>query len=239
MAANTWTKPINQILGAASSYYHGYPQKPSHSSYQNIPDTSYHQNTPLQVTSYGDQCSKPPSANLRLRRKSYHRLKRYLKIVTAFSLAISSLLTLFMELSMIYVLYKWLRTRHTAASDYSRSSPWANHTVIWPTCMLLASSAVTFFLCFAMLITACCRSKKKSTFSMLYNLTHVVLWAVVMVLYRVNKTEKDLWGWSCSKKAEGIQGVFEGVVDFNSLCKLQVGSRRYSEADVKMWKLTA
>ncbi len=61
-------------------------------------------------------------------------------------------------------------------------------------------------------------------FSALYNVAHVLVWAVVMVLYRVFKTEKDLWGWSCSQKAEGIQGLYEGVVSFNSLCTLQASS---------------
>lgn len=224
MAASSWIKPLNQLLGAASSYYHGYPLKPSHSNYQNIPNPSYHQHTPFQPTTHCGQYSKSPSGTLSRHHKAYHRLKRYLKIVTTFSLVISTLLTLFMESSMIYVLYNLLRTRHTPASDYSRSSPWANHTVIWPTYMLLASSTSTFLLCFAMLIAVCCRSKQKSTFSMLYNVSHVVVWAVVMVLYRVNKTEKDLWGWSCSKKADGIQGLYEGVVSFNSLCQLQVSS---------------
>ena len=59
---------------------------------------------------------------------------------------------------------------------------------------------------------------------MLYNVAHVVVWAVVMVLYRANKTKKDLWGWSCSEKADAIQGLYDGVVPFNSLCQLQVSS---------------
>ena len=235
MAANSWTKPFNQIVGAASSYYNGHPNnKPSHSNYQHIPNPSYSQSTPLQPSTAG-QYAKPQSGTLSRHRKTYETSRRYLKIVTTFSLVVSSLLTLFMEASMIYILYKWLRTRHTPASDYSRTSPWAKNSVVWPTYMLLASSAITFLLCLAMLIAKCCRSRKKATFSLVYNVTHVVVWAVVMVLYRLFKTEKDLWGWSCSQKAEGIQDLYQGVVQFGSLCQIQVMS---DELAYRMWMLT-
>ena len=48
---------------------------------------------------------------------------------------------------------------------------------------------------------------------------HVLVWIVVAILYRVGKTGHDLWGWACSPLAQSIQPNFEGVVDFQSVCK--------------------
>lgn len=48
---------------------------------------------------------------------------------------------------------------------------------------------------------------------------HVLLWIIVAVLYRVGKTGHDLWGWACSPLAEKIQPNFEGIVNFDQVCK--------------------
>ena len=45
-----------------------------------------------------------------------------------------------------------------------------------------------------------------------------------MAAYRAGRTESDLWGWSCSDKADAIQEQFSSVVDFGKLCDTQVCS---------------
>ena len=241
MAHNSWLNPINNILGAASSYYHhGNHMPPSHQNgiYHHIPNQGhYSPSTPLNPQPYRSPPtpqpyhspttpSHKPTPTTRTHLKTLKSLKRHTKLLTTASLLISTLTSLFMEASMIYTLSKFFRTAHTPASDYTRSSPWAEHTVLWPSYMLLAASGVTMLLCLGSLLVRCCRWRKaEGGINLLTNAVHVGVWVGVTVLYRVFKKEKDLWGWSCGGKAEGIQGVFEGVVDFSGLCKLQV--RRY------------
>jgi len=58
---------------------------------------------------------------------------------------------------------------------------------------------------------------------------HVVIWIVVAVLYRVGKTGHDLWGWACSPLAIQIQPNFQGVVDFDQVCKRSVSFPQFPE----------
>ncbi len=55
---------------------------------------------------------------------------------------------------------------------------------------------------------------------------HIVGWIIVSVIYRYEKSlhgnENDLWGWTCSTKADDIQAAFHGVVSFDALCRVQV-----------------
>jgi hypothetical protein len=258
MARSTWTKPLNDIIGAATSYYNGHPfSKPSTSTYQHISNPTYAaHNVPLipnptphlspeqHQLSYHSPClstyssssypPKPPCTSRTLTRhhKTLARLKKYLKITITISLFISTVLTLFMEISMIYMVSKLLSTRDhppsypiQTADGYERTSPWAKDSVVWPTYLLLTASGITCFLCVSRLIADRCGSvaaKYKKMFSLSYDIFHVVAWVGVSVLYRVFKTERDLWGWTCSREAERVQGAFEGVVAFEGLCSLQV-----------------
>ena len=47
------------------------------------------------------------------------------------------------------------------------------------------------------------------------------------VVYRYEKglrgDDSDVWGWSCSNTVGEVQDLFEGVVDFRGLCRVQVG----------------
>ena len=45
-----------------------------------------------------------------------------------------------------------------------------------------------------------------------------------MLIYTFHhrKTGEDLWGWTCSPKAQGIQGEFDEVIDFDQYCGIQV-----------------
>ena len=50
---------------------------------------------------------------------------------------------------------------------------------------------------------------------------HLAVWIATAVAYRVGKTGKDLWGWSCSTAAQDIQKTFPEV-NFDFLCSFQV-----------------
>ena len=53
---------------------------------------------------------------------------------------------------------------------------------------------------------------------------HIAVWIATAVAYRLGKTGNDLWGWTCSDKADQIQDQFQAVIDFNNFCNVQVCS---------------
>jgi magnesium-transporting ATPase (P-type) len=154
--------------------------------------------------------------------RHYQRVRRWAKIVSAASNVVSGLISAVIESIMIYVLYKFYSTSGIYIEDRPWG-PWAKDSVVWPTFMFAAASIITSLIALAALIALCCRSKRKAaSFSLIYVAVHIVTWVVVTIVYRVEKTEKDLWGWSCTDKAKAIQQQIGGQVDFEGLCKLQV-----------------
>lgn len=228
--AQAWAKPITNLYGQAASYYHGHPaaSRPHRITYEPVPDPSHSSSTPLQHASTSSYSK--PSPSLTSHQRTHHNITSSLRTLIISSLIISTLLTAFLESCMIYLVYTWLSTRNVAASDGSRRSPWAAGSIVWPTYMLLGASAITFIVSLGLLIAACCRGRststsasKKTVFSSTaLNSIQVIIWIVVAVLYRVFQVERDLWGWACHEKAAAIQDVYVGIVDFGSLCRLQV-----------------
>ena len=51
---------------------------------------------------------------------------------------------------------------------------------------------------------------------------HIAVWVATAVAYRLGNTGNDLWGWTCSDKADQIQDQFQAVIDFNDFCNVQV-----------------
>ncbi|EXJ64302.1 hypothetical protein A1O7_00638 [Cladophialophora yegresii CBS 114405] len=125
---------------------------------------------------------------------------------------------------MIYVLYKFYSTRDIFMEDRPWG-PWAKDRVVWPTFMFAAASIVTSLIALVALIALCWRSKRRLVFfSLVYVAMDIITWVIVAIVYRVEKTEKDLWGWSCTDKAKAIQQQLGKQADFTSLCKLQRSS---------------
>ena len=145
---------------------------------------------------------------------------------TALKLA-SGALAAFMAITTAFALYKFYTTKNIAAPDGNRTSPWAEGTVLWPAFMLAASATLTLLLDTAGSIAACFKSKSnraekaESAFQRIGYVIVVVQWLVVAILYRMGRTSKDLWGWSCGPTADQIQ-QFYPQVNFNTLCHLQV-----------------
>lgn len=53
--------------------------------------------------------------------------------------------------------------------------------------------------------------------------SHVAVWVGSAVAYKAGNTGSDLWGWTCSDGADGIQQAFQSVINFDDFCKVQVG----------------
>ncbi|KAJ9607412.1 hypothetical protein H2200_008485 [Cladophialophora chaetospira] len=157
--------------------------------------------------------------------QQYRKVRRWAKILSSISTLISVIFSVIIESIMIYVLYKFYSTSrlHMEGRPWG---PWAKESVIWPTFMFAAISLITSMVAMATLIALCYRSKSKAVnFSLAYVALHVFSWIIVAIVYRVEKTEKDLWGWSCSDKAKVVQQQLGGgKVDFNGLCNIQGAS---------------
>ncbi len=172
--------------------------------------------------------------------RQYRKVRRWARIMSAFSNIISGVLSIVIESIMIYVLYKFYSTS-VLPMEGRPWGPWARKSVVWPTLMFAAMSIITSFLALAALIALCYRSKRKAvTFSLMFVALHVVAWIVVAIIYRVEKTEQDvspaqnlrrthslvvlgssrdrsrrlttkqLWGWSCADKAKAVQRQLGG-----------------------------
>ncbi|KAJ9658493.1 hypothetical protein H2198_003645 [Neophaeococcomyces mojaviensis] len=232
MAANNlWTSPLKVFLGAAQSLP-GFnsSQQGYNTGYTTLPD----QQIPLcnPASSYNNQCCEPKlQQKYEVDCRRFSKLRRWVKVIIAISHFCSCLFSLFMEVAMCYMMYKFYKTKDDSA--YGHSSPWAKNTKLWPTIMLLAASGVTVLLSIAILLALCCQSKKKKAmFSVLHSLIHVGIWLVVAVLYRVGKARNDLWGWSCSSEAEKIQSLYRDELNFSAMCNTQTASWHVSMVEV-------
>ena len=54
----------------------------------------------------------------------------------------------------------------------------------------------------------------------------VVAWGVAIGAFKMGQTESSLWGYSCSDKADQIQGQVHSFLNFGTLCTTQVSSSR-------------
>lgn len=153
----------------------------------------------------------------------FSKFRRWGRIAATVSNVLSSLFSIFMEVVMIYVTYKYYNTRDIRTPTQTWG-PWAKNTVLWPTFMLAVASASTILSSIGQLIGLCCRAKRGGRFfSVLYTVIHVIFWIAVSALYRIFKTDDDLWGWSCLDKAKAIQDELgSDVLNFGFLCKIQV-----------------
>jgi hypothetical protein len=129
---------------------------------------------------------------------------------------------------MVYVVIKFYTTKNDPGAG--RSTPWADSPVLWPTWMLLLASGVTFVVTAFALSAACCAKSKAEGgrgktiwFTVLKYAVHVIVWLAVAALYKIQKKDRDLWGWSCGNEAAEIQYAFNTKLNFSFLCNIQVG----------------
>jgi hypothetical protein len=132
-----------------------------------------------------------------------------------------------LEAQMLQVFFS---TRHTIRGG---RGPWAKQTSLWPSILLLTTSATTA-LVGLMVLFSYAKSIRWANNLAMVNATIIitveiagfVTWIVVAILYRTGKTGKDLWGWACSPLALNIQPNFEGVLNFDGLCQRGVSNAR-------------
>ncbi|KAE9371780.1 hypothetical protein N431DRAFT_484240 [Stipitochalara longipes BDJ] len=151
-------------------------------------------------------------------------LKRSIRILKLIARLIALVLAIATGAQETITLHTYLTTQYTMRSG---RDPWSLQTKLWLTIMLLSVSFLTIIFSFLTILAYLRHGVKAANrahrtgfvFEILVEAGHVLIWIVVAALYRVGKTGHDLWGWACSPLAQSIQPNFEGVVDFQSVCK--------------------
>jgi hypothetical protein len=156
--------------------------------------------------------------------KSRIRLLRFVARLSATALAIPTLILETFTLTTFY------STRNTIRGG---RGPWAAETSLWPSIMLLSASGITVLLGMLILtayIVGSIRAANRvntvqTSVTVVVEVVHIGFWIAISVLYREGRTGKDLWGWACGGVADSIQKEFEGVVNFDTICKRGVSLR--------------
>lgn len=181
-----------------------------------------------------DDPSLPDDRLSRQKVQKYSRFQRVTQLASkAFTVVFSSIM---------FGLMVWVVDVHQKTKDVVRRGrtawPLNNPTKVWPTYMLLAASALSVLIAVGTLIFYCCafeRASRSWKLTLLRNVVGAVSWIVVSVVYRIEKSyggrDDDIWGWSCSPKAQAIQAQFADVISFKPLCRAQSHSWRLSVAE--------
>ena len=214
------------------------PSEPSHHYLQ---PNSYPQDIKHPLPSPSSINSKPHcdplSYQSHLERDSIH--KRNIRALKLLARLLSFGLSLYGLISQALALERFLSTRNIIREN---RNPWAAGSQIWPTILLLVTSGLSLLASLLILSSYCLggngvkSANKMSTragvpVTIAEACAHLAIWLSTAVAYRIGKTGKDLWGWSCDPKAQAIQNVFPEV-DFGFLCNVQTASWGVSLAQV-------
>ena len=162
----------------------------------------------------------------RLRQRKFQKYKRYLRIGKIATKAITVTFSTIMFATMVFMAIKYQTTKNEIRNG---RNPWPKRPKLWPTFMLLAGAGLTLLLSAVTLFSYClCFDKARGSWklTLVKYVIHILAWITITTLYRYEKglhgVNNDLWGWSCSQEAAVIQAEFNGVVNFATLCNLQV-----------------
>ncbi|MCJ1414771.1 hypothetical protein MMC32_001099 [Xylographa parallela] len=205
--------------------YNSYAQPPiSLDTKHQVSALSYASPINLFSPSAYQQIAEPPDVE-RIRQKDY-RLKRQIRIWKLVTRVFTFLLAIYPLYSQATTLHKFLSTRDIIIGG---RNAWAKDTTIWPTILLLSTSSATVLVSLLILASyllsvkhANKTEKTVGTAGFVIEMgAHVAVWVATAVAYRLGQTGNDLWGWTCSDKADQIQDQFQAVIDFNNFCNVQ------------------
>ena len=171
---------------------------------------------------------KIQTPNSRLRQRKYQTLKRYLRIGKIITKVVTVLFSTIMFAIMVFMVIKYQTTKGEFRGG---RTAWPKNPKLWPTFMLLVGAGLTLLLSFITLLSYCCafnKARRSWKLTVVKYVIHIGAWLVISALYRYEKSthgvNNDLWGWSCSTEVTALQSEFNGVVNFSSLCSIQVSN---------------
>lgn len=199
-----------------------FSMRPTHHEYKIVPPQPFEDSPNPQLS---PSMKKPGQFN-RLKQRKAEQWKRYARLLKLVSQFVTSLFSLAMFGIMVFVLVKYETTKNTIRDG---RGPWPKHVKLWPSIMLLAGAGFTLILSVFVLFAYCCcfkMTQQSWKFTVARYALHIISWAVISFLYRYEKSlhgnSNDLWGWACAKEATALQPAFNAVLDFDSLCGVQV-----------------
>ncbi|KAL5330711.1 hypothetical protein ACEPPN_000230 [Leptodophora sp. 'Broadleaf-Isolate-01'] len=161
--------------------------------------------------------------------KKDQKYKRIIRVLRLTSRLVSLILNAFMIGILSFALAKYYLTRNNVIAGNQKA--WVTPATLWPTFMLLGIAAITFFMNLVTLCSYACgvgAANKSSTATTVVGIillaVHVISWAVAAGLYKMAETGNDLWGYTCSARADEIQAQVKSFVSFGKLCNLQGGA---------------
>ena len=163
-------------------------------------------------------------------RKTFEQFKRFIKLLLALSNVTSTLINAVITGIMLFVTITYYKTQDdTTGGDKGGGGErlWPEDTKVWPAWLLLIASLITLGISAATLAIYI-KAKKGERGGGSWKLTvakyvvHIAVWAFVSGIYKVEQGAEDIWGWSCSQKAQEADLVSGGEVGFGRLCGLQV-----------------
>lgn len=179
--------------------------------------------------------TQPRASSYQKANRRAQKLKKRIRALKVISRILSTLLSIavFVPIAMTFQVY--LSTRNTYkdvrqpdGSSVSRTA-WAKDSVVWPTVMYFAVALVSLVLNAVILVaylrsvgTANLAATVATGFNWIVIFGNMVVWGVAVVVYRVEKKDDDLWGWTCGSAAETLQDVFKTEVNFDKYCTVQV-----------------
>lgn len=224
--SNSYNSPPQHAMSEMHSHL---PPQPAYNSWDARPPHPIDPPTkPLVHSSHvvAPQLLKIQTPNSRLRQRKYQKLKRYLRIGQIATKVISFLFSTVMFAIMVFIVVKYQTTKDVFRDG---RTAWPHSPKLWPTFMLLVGAGFTLLLTLITLLSYCCafnKARRSWKLTVVKYVIHIGAWLVISTLYRyekdMNGDDNDLWGWSCSTKAAALQSTFNGVVNFSSLCSVQV-----------------
>ncbi|MCJ1474101.1 hypothetical protein MMC13_002759 [Lambiella insularis] len=158
-----------------------------------------------------------------------HANKRHVRALRFSSRLLSVILSSYMVASMACTLTKYYTTRNKDVSG-NGGHPWPSNTTLWPTFMVLAFAVVSMVMDLITLCSYCCGgaiAANRSGQVMGYIgyavlVVHAIVWIVTTGLFKMaSNAGNDLYGFSCSAKADMLESQVESYLDFDSLCMVQ------------------
>lgn len=159
------------------------------------------------------------------------RVEKIIKYSDYFGIVSESITTLFSSLMLAFLLFTYIRFSNSKDYIANGRGPWPKETKTWPSIVIIVASLVTLIVSLIVLVKYFInfrKGQKSWKLTLARYAVHVWAWITIAALYKIEKglngVNSDLWSWSCSQQASLLQEAFKDVINFDSLCGLQVWS---------------
>lgn len=162
------------------------------------------------------------------------KIKRRVRVLRFASRILATILSGATLAPLTMTLVKFFQTKDTYYTvDGVQRTAWANDTITWYTYLYFGVALISFLLNLGIMLAYCCGVKKANaaselsgTWQHIIDGVHILVWIASAAIYRYGKEPvdgkfRDMWGWTCSSKAQELQAVITNI-DYDKYCTIQV-----------------